>query len=293
MPRRFEKPPDQPPLPHAVFPSAPKPVIARPCGEPSELRNETETPCFAAHMPADHLILITLAIGVVAFLYSSVGHAGASGYIAVMSLASFAPSTIRPVALVLNILVACLSTWQFWRAGHFSWRLYWPFGLISIPFAFLGGYIRLPNHILQWLLGVVLLFSAFRFFTKQYSEADVKEPSKPLAMTAGAGLGLLSGLTGTGGGIFLTPLLILMKWARTKPAAAVSALFILVNSISGLAGNLSATRSLPSITGAFVVAALIGGSIGSYLGSHRMPHGAIKKMLACVLTIAGAKLLLT
>lgn len=243
-------------------------------------------------MPTDQ-ILVIIAIGIVAFLYSSVGHAGASGYIAVMSLASFAPATIRPVALVLNILVACLSTWQFWRAGHFSWRLYWPFGIVSIPFAFLGGYIRLPNHILQWLIGLVLLFSAFRFFTQQINEAEAKEPSKPIAMTAGAVLGLLSGLTGTGGGIFLTPLLILMKWARTKPAAAVSALFILVNSISGLAGNLSATRSLPNIAWAFAAAALIGGSIGSYLGSHRMPHSAIKRMLACVLTIAGFKLLLT
>ncbi len=244
-------------------------------------------------MPTDHLIILSLAIAVVAFLYASVGHAGASGYIAVMSLASFSPTTIRPLALVLNIMVACLSTWQFWRAGHFSWRLFWPFAVLSVPFAFLGGYIKLPNHVFQIFVGVILLFSAYRFFTKQFSDAAVVEPKNSVAIALGAGLGLLSGLTGTGGGIFLTPLLLFMKWAKTKPAASVSALFILVNSISGLLGNLSSTRFLPDFTGYFLVAALVGGLAGSYLGSQRFPHAVIKKMLACVLLVAGCKLILT
>lgn len=244
-------------------------------------------------MPTETLVLVTVAIGVVAFLYSSVGHAGASGYIAIMSLASFAPATIRPIALVLNVVVACLSTWQFWRAGHFSWRLFWPFAVLSVPCAFLGGYVKLPTQVFHWLLGIVLLFSAYRFFTKHYSDTETVPPRLPAALAAGAALGLLSGLTGTGGGIFLTPLVIFMHWAKTKTAAAVSALFILVNSLSGLAGNFTATRELPSFTGAFVAAALVGGFAGSYLGSRRLPHEAIKKMLAAVLTIAGLKLLLT
>lgn len=243
-------------------------------------------------MPPEHLALLTIAIAVVAFLYASVGHAGASGYIAVMSLAAFPASSIRPIALVLNIMVASLSAWQFWRAGHFSWRLFWPFAILSVPFAFLGGYIKLPNHLFQIFVGVILVFSAYRFFTKQFSDGDVVEPRNSVAIAVGAGLGLLSGLTGTGGGIFLTPMLLFMKWAETRRAAAVSALFILVNSLSGLLGNLSSTRFLPDTTGYFAVAALAGGSAGSYLGSRRLPRAVIKKMLACVLLVAGCKLIL-
>jgi len=244
-------------------------------------------------MPCEHLALLTLAIGVTAFLYSSVGHAGASGYIAVMSLAAFAPATIRPVALVLNIVVACLATWHFWRAGHFSWQLFWPFAVLSIPFAFLGGYLRLPNHVFQILVGATLLFSAFRFFTKPHSDAHVVAPKLPLALAVGAALGLMSGLTGTGGGIFLTPLLLFMRWATTKAAAAVSALFILVNSTSGLLGNLASTQHLPPFTSSFVAAALIGGFAGSYFGSRHFSGALIKKLLACVLLIAGLKLILS
>ncbi len=244
-------------------------------------------------MPSEHLAFLTLAIGVVAFLYSSVGHAGASGYIAVMSLAAFAPATIRPVALVLNIVVACLATWHFWRAGYFSWRLFWPFAALSVPFAFLGGYLKLPNPVFHLLVGATLLFSAFRFFTKPHSDTHVVAPKLPLALAMGAVLGLMSGLTGTGGGIFLTPLLLFMRWATTKTAAAVSALFILFNSTSGLLGNLSSTQYLPSFTGYFVAAALLGGFAGSYFGSRRFSGALIKKLLACVLLIAGLKLIFT
>lgn len=244
-------------------------------------------------MPTEHLALLTLAIGVVAFLYSSVGHAGASGYIAVMSLAAFAPATIRPIALVLNIVVACLASWQFWRAGHFSWRLFWPFALLAIPFAYLGGSLKLPTHLFHLLVGATLLFSSYRFFTKPSADTEVRAPSILLAIAVGGGLGLMSGLTGTGGGIFLTPLLLFMRWAPTKQAAAVSALFILVNSTAGLLGNLSHTRTLPSFTGYFVAAALIGGFAGSYFGSWRFSGDVIKKLLAFVLLIAGLKLIFT
>jgi uncharacterized protein len=242
-------------------------------------------------MTVDHVLLICLAILVVAFLYSSVGHAGASGYIAVMTLFGLAPTVIKPAALVLNILVASLTAWQFWRAGHFSWRLFWPFAVLSVPFAFLGGYINLPTHIFKMLVGVVLLYSAARFLIQAGPDQEPHEPSKPIALSVGAGLGLLSGLTGTGGGIFLTPLVIFGRWARTKTASAVSALFILVNSISGLAGNLSSTRQLPLFALPLVVAAVSGGAVGSYLGSRRFSPNFIKKLLAVVLTIAGFKLI--
>jgi uncharacterized membrane protein YfcA len=241
----------------------------------------------------DHLPYLTLAILLVAFLYSAVGHAGASGYIAVMSLFSIAPSVIKPTALALNILVACLGSYHFWRAGHFRWPLFWPFALLSVPCAFLGGRLNLPTHVFKIVVGVVLLYSAARFFVRPPAEPEPREPSRPLSLGVGAGLGLLSGLTGTGGGIFLTPLMILMHWARTKTASAVSALFILVNSMAGLLGNLSATREFPKFALPLVAAALVGGGVGSYLGSRRFPIKLIKRLLAIVLTIAGLKLLLT
>lgn len=242
-------------------------------------------------MIADQMLLICLAILVVALLYSSVGHAGASGYIAVMTLFSLAPTIIKPAALVLNILVASLTAWQFWRAGHFSWRLFWPFAVLSVPFAFLGGYINLPTHAFKILVGLVLLCSAARFLIQAGPDQEPHAPSRPLALSVGAGLGLLSGLTGTGGGIFLTPLAIFMRWATTKTVSAVSALFILVNSISGLGGNISSTRQLPLFAIPMVVAAVLGGTVGSYLGSRQFSPSLIKKLLAVVLTIAGVKLI--
>ena len=244
-------------------------------------------------MTSEQILFLAGAILVVAFLYSSVGHAGASGYIAVMSLFGLAPAVIKPTALVLNILVACIGAWQFWRAGHFSWRLFWPFAVLAIPMAFVGGYLNLPTHLFKILVGIVLLFSAARFLYQATDDSVAHEPSRPVAISWGIGLGLLAGLTGTGGGIFLTPLLLLMHWARIKTAAAVSALFILVNSISGLAGNLSSTKQFPAFVIALAIAALVGGTAGSYLGSKRFNHTVIKRLLAVVLLIAGTKLILT
>jgi hypothetical protein len=244
-------------------------------------------------MIPEHLVYITVCIGIVAFLYSSVGHAGASGYIAVMALFSMAPSAIKPTALVLNILVASIGTWQFWRAGHFSWSFFWPFAVLSIPFAFLGGYLNLPTSVFKMLVGMVLLLSAVKFLISPREYPDPRAPSKPLCYGIGAGLGLLSGLTGPGGGIFLTPLVILMGWAKTKTASAVSALFILVNSVSGLAGNLSATKYFPTFAWTFIASVLVCGTAGSYLGSRKFSPVVIKRLLAVVLTIAGFKLIFT
>ena len=239
----------------------------------------------------ENIVLLTLAILVVAFLYSSVGHAGASGYIAVMTLFALTPNVIKPAALVLNILVASIGTWQFWRAGHFSWRLFWPFAVLAIPMAFVGGYTNLPAHMFKVLVGIVLVLSAALFLFRPANDTVDREPKLIEAIPVGGALGLLAGLTGTGGGIFLTPLLLLMRWARTKTVAATSALFILVNSIAGLLGNLSSTRNLPSFAFVLVGAAVIGGTAGSYFGSWRFNHIVIKRLLAVVLLIAGLNLI--
>ena len=244
-------------------------------------------------MSIDHLPWLLAAIAMVAFLYASVGHAGASGYIAVMSLASLSPTVIKPTALVLNILVASIGSWQFFRAGHFSWRLFWPFALLSIPMAFVGGYLDLPTHLFKVLIGIVLLFSAAYFFWRPGDDHVRSPPARLVAVGSGGALGLLAGLTGTGGGIFLTPLLLIMRWSRTKTAAATSALFILVNSIAGLLGNVAATSNIPGVVLPMAMAAVLGGSAGSYFGSTRFPPAWIKRLLALVLVIAGLKLLLT
>ena len=243
-------------------------------------------------MTPDQLLILAIGVLVVAFLYSSVGHDGASGYIAVMSLLSLAPEVIKPTALALNILVASIGTWQFWRAGYFSWRLLWPFALLAVPMAFVGGYLNLPAQVFKVLVGIVLLYSALRFLMPAPAERETKEPPRVVALASGGFIGLLAGLTGTGGGIFLTPLLLLAGWARVKTAAAVSALFILCNSIAGLAGNIGSTKQFPAFALVLVAAAVIGGTLGSYLGSRRFDPGVIKRLLAVVLVIAGTKLIL-
>jgi uncharacterized protein len=244
-------------------------------------------------MPTEQLPFVTIAVLLIAFLYSSVGHAGASGYIAVMSLFGIAPTIIKPTALILNIFVACIASWQFWRMGFLSWKLFWSLAALSIPMSFLGGYLNLPAPVFKAILGITLLLSAVRFLIKPTEDELSTEPALPIALSIGGGIGLLSGLTGTGGGIFLTPLLLWMRWASVKTASAVSALFILANSISGLLGNLSATKQVPPFAGILLVAALVGGSIGSYLGSHKLSHKVIQRLLSMVLTIAGLKLMLT
>ena len=244
-------------------------------------------------MDAAHLVLLCLAIGVIAFLYSSVGHAGASGYIATMTLFGIAATTIRPTALVLNILVAIIGSFQFWRAGYFSWKLFWPFALLSIPAAYVGGYLQPSAGVLRILIALVLLFSAARLIFRRNDPPETNPPAKPVAVGVGAGLGFLSGLTGTGGGIFLTPLMLFCEWAPIRQVAAVSALFILVNSIGGLVGYFTAKHSIPSLGMILAIPALAGGTIGSYLGSRRLPVRGIAIFLAIVLTIAGTKLILT
>src|SRR4029453_16986697 len=240
-----------------------------------------------------HLTFLFLAVGVIAFLYSSVGHAGASGYIAIMTLWGLAPDIIRPTALVLNILVASIGAFQFWRAGHFSWKLFWPFALLSIPAAYVGGYLQPSASVLRILIGVVLLFSAARLVFRRSDPPQSVPPSRTVAIGVVAGLGFLSGLTGTGGGIFLTPLLLFCQLAYIRQAAAVSALFIWVNSIAGLVGYFTKVRSIPSLGLVLAAAAIVGGIVGSHLGSRRFAVRVISLLLATVLLIAGMKLLFT
>src|SRR5882762_8870064 len=244
-------------------------------------------------MDNTQLILLCFAIAVIAFLYSSVGHAGASGYIATMTLFGLAATVIRPTALVLNILVATIGSFQFWRAGHFSWKLFWPFALLSVPAAYLGGYIQPSASILRILIGLVLLFSAARLIFRREDPEETIAPSKPTAIGVGAGLGFLAGLTGTGGGIFLTPLLLFRRWAHIRQAAAVSALFIWVNSIAGLVGYFTKVHSIPSLGLTLAAAAIVGGIIGSHLGSKRFAVRVISVFLSTVLLIAGTKLIFT
>src|SRR5882762_5974980 len=244
-------------------------------------------------MDTTHFVLLFLAIGLIALLYSSVGHAGASGYIATMTLFGIAPTIVRPTALVLNILVASIGAFQFWRAGYFSWKLFWPFALLSIPAAYVGGYLQPSASVLRILIGVVLLFSAARLVFRRSDPPQTVTPSRPVAIGVGAGLGFLSGLTGTGGGIFLTPLLLFCQWAHIRQAAAVSALFIWVNSIAGLVGYFTKVHSIPSLGLILAAAAIIGGSIGSHLGSKRLAVRVISVFLSTVLLIAGTKLIFT
>ena len=236
--------------------------------------------------------LIILTIFIVAVLYSSVGHGGASGYLAVMALFAVPAATTRPSALILNVFVAAIGTIQFYRAGFFSWRIFLPFAATSIPFAFIGGMITLPTSLYKIVLGGVLIVAALRLAWNLKSDSETTPPRIPIALLIGAVIGLLSGLVGVGGGIFLTPVLLLMNWSETKTAAGVSAMFILVNSISGLAGNYSQVIELPSSVWFWIVAAVAGGIIGSTLGAKRFDSLTLRRVLAAVLLFAGVKLIL-
>ena len=237
-------------------------------------------------------ILVILAIFVVAILYSSVGHGGASGYLAVMAFFAIAPVTVRPTALILNVFVASIGAFQFYRRGHFDRKVFLSFAATSIPFAFIGGMILLPTPVYKKILGAVLLFAAFRLAWKfAKDEKETEAPKLWIALLVGALIGLLSGLIGVGGGIFLTPILLLMHWTEAKTAAGISAMFILVNSVAGLLGNYAQVAELQPNVAFWIIAAVFGGIIGTTLGSRYFNTLTLRRALAVVLVIAGIKLI--
>ena len=242
----------------------------------------------------EHATLGAALIFIAALLYSSVGHAGASGYLAVMSLLGMAPEAMRPVALILNVAVAVIGTVQFVRAGYFRWSLFWPFALGSIPAAYAGGHITLPGTTYRVVVGVVLLLSAVRFLITLRAPDEVRRQIPlPLALVIGVLLGFLAGLTGVGGGIFLSPVLLIGGWANLRTTAATSVTFILANSVAGLLAKPASIAAVGTIAPTWAIAAVIGGLIGSYLGSRRLPSPALRGVLAAVLVAAGIKLVLT
>ncbi len=243
------------------------------------------------------IALLALGMLAAAFLYASVGHGGASAYIAAMAIAGVAPPEMRQMALLLNVLVSSITTYTFWRAGHFRWRLFWPLAIASIPAAYLGGAITLPGTAFKILVGVVLLYAGWQLWWSARVGDELRPVRKlavPLAMAIGAGLGVLSGLTGVGGGIFLSPLLLLRGWAGTRKTSAVSAPFILVNSVAALAGGFisKGLATMPDYFWILVVAVLVGGWAGAKYGSRRFANPLIRQVLAVVLAIAGGKMVL-
>lgn len=240
------------------------------------------------------LLSLCVLVFFVAVLYSSVGHAGASGYLAAMALFGVAPAVMKPAALLLNVLVASVGTCRFVAARTVRWPILVPLVLGSVPAAFLGGAVNLPVRSYQLVLALVLLFAAFRMAWK-IPELEVARalPGRVWLVLLGVGIGFLAGLTGVGGGIFLSPVVLFLAWATARETAGVSVVFILVNSASGLLGHLMVVKALPPVVPALAVSALAGGVLGSGLGARTLSFRALRYMLAVVLAIAGLKLIVT
>lgn len=240
-------------------------------------------------------LILALTFFAAALLYASVGHAGASGYLAAMALLGVAPAVARPTALALNILVASLVVLRFGRAGLVDLRSVLPFVIGSIPLAFVGGAIDVPPEIYKPLLGGVLIVAGIGFARTAASASDddthTSRPPFLLAIAVGAGIGLVSGLTGTGGGIFLSPLVLVAGWSTTRAASGLASVFILANSVAGLAGNITLVGAIPAELPLWAGAVLVGALVGSEIGARRarVPH--LRLALAVVLVLAGLKLI--
>ena len=243
-------------------------------------------------------LLLAVLFFLVATLYSSVGHAGASGYIAAMALLGFAPEQMRPTALALNLLVGGIGLFRFWRRGHVQWRNVVPFIVASVPAAYFAAQVKLPKESYELLLGLILLVAAVGIFRSagRVDAEDARVASKPIpwlpALGVGGGIGVLAGLTGTGGAIFLTPLLLFMHWAKTRDASGISFAFVWINSAAGLIGLWKATGTLPSALPMWLVAAALGAALGTQFGLKWLPLRGLRYSLSVVLLIAAGKLLL-
>lgn len=238
-------------------------------------------------------VILTVLIFSFAVLYSSVGHAGATGYQAAMAIMGVAPPVMKISALVLNIPVAIIGTVRFARAGCLPWRLLWPFAVASVPAAYVGGMLTLPNLLFKQAIGLMLCLAAAKLLIQPGTEkSETTSPPLLLSLPIGAVIGLISGLTGTGGGVLLTPILLFMRWAKTREAAGVSVAFILLNSISGLAGQLGSVSLLPTAIWLWMAAVIVGGLLGTQLGTRYLAVPAMRRMLGVVLVIAGVKMFL-
>jgi len=231
---------------------------------------------------------------VIAFLYASVGHGGASGYLALMAIFSFSPQVMKPTALLLNLFVSTVSFIQFYRGGHFKWKIFLPFAIASVPMAFVGGLITIDGTIYKKILGLLLIIPVIRFlFFSNIKVEEKKEPNIALSVLIGALIGFLSGLIGIGGGIILSPVLLLLKWTDQKQTAAISAAFIFVNSLSGLFGQLKKGIYFSADMYAYVAIAFVAGLCGAYFGSLKFKQTILKNTLGLVLALAAYKLLFT
>lgn len=232
-----------------------------------------------------------VCLPIISFLYASVGHGGASGYLALMALFSFAPEVMKPTALLLNLFVAGIAFYHYYKAGYFNKKLFMSFAIASIPMAFLGGRLTIDASIYKKILALLLVFAILKimnvFGREQLTVKNIKIWE---GIIVGAIIGFFSGLIGIGGGIILSPVILLFHWGKMKEAAAVSALFIWVNSASGLVGQLSSGASLPKETILFVLFALIGGFLGGYYGSKKFNNKHLRYLLAFVLVLASFKL---
>ncbi|WP_317129293.1 sulfite exporter TauE/SafE family protein [Flavobacterium restrictum] len=238
--------------------------------------------------------LLLLLLPIVAFLYASVGHGGASGYLALMSVFAFPIAVMKPTALVLNLFVASVSFYFYYREHNFKWHLFYPFAITSIPFSFIGGFLTVDTFYYKVILASVLVFAVAKLLGFFGKEKTVIQPINiPLALGFGAVIGFLSGLLGIGGGIILSPILLLLGWATMKQTAAVSALFILVNSVSGLVGFVSQGGSLPASSGVLILIVFIGGLFGAFYGSKKFNSAQLRYVLALVIGIAIFKLYTT
>lgn len=236
------------------------------------------------------LSFLGLAFFLASALYASVGHGGASAYLAVLGLAGVAQVEMKPIALLLNIMVSAVAMVSFIRAGHFQSGLFWPLAAVSVPAAFLGGWLQSPDPIFKLILAAALVFGAWRLaFTPCADESALCKPRHAAIIGLGVLIGFLSGLIGIGGGIFLTPLLIFFRWSNSKTAAAISAAFIFANSLSGLAGFMAKGGEVPAATLFLLPFVLAGGWLGSNWGSRRARNQPLRRALATVLIVAAAK----
>lgn len=240
------------------------------------------------------IVLFYILLFLVAFLYSSVGHGGASGYLALMAIFSITPEVMKPTALLLNLFVSLISFIQFYRGKHFNWKIFLPLALASVPLAFMGGFITADTGSYKKILGILLIVPIIRFlFFASIKVEETRKSNLILSLLIGAAIGFLSGLIGIGGGIILSPLLLLLKWTDMKQTAAISALFIFVNSFSGLAGQLTKGINFSPDMYVYVAVAFVGGICGAYFGSLKFRSDILKYMLAAVLIVAAYKLLFT